>query len=64
MLTWKSIIIGGGPWFVQLLHHIIEKHALILLALKAITFVSDHQKGLLEGVKIVFPTWVLFETFI
>ena len=42
-------------WFIQLFHRIIEQHGATLLAPKAMTLVSDHQKELLEGVEIVFP---------
>ena len=42
-------------WFIQLLRRIIEQHAPALLAPQALAFVSDRQKGLLEGVELVFP---------
>ena len=42
-------------WFIQLLHRAIEQHAPQFLIPRALSFVSDRQKGLLEGVERVFP---------
>lgn len=42
-------------WFIQLLHGVIEQHAPQFLVPQTLTFVSDRQKGLLEGVANVFP---------
>ena len=42
-------------WFVQLLREIVEQYAPALLAPQKLTFVSDRQKGLLEGVELSFP---------
>ena len=42
-------------WFIGLLRGVIMQHAPELLIPRALTFVSDRQKGLLEGVEIVFP---------
>ena len=42
-------------WFLQLLLPIIQCHALQHLINKAIVFLSDRQKGLLDAVDCVFP---------
>ena len=42
-------------WFVQLLREIVEDYIPALLEPQALTFVSDHQKGLLESVGTCFP---------
>ena len=42
-------------WFVGLLREIIEEYASALLAPQALTFISDRQKGLLDGVQLSFP---------
>ena len=42
-------------WFLQLLLPIVQCHALQHLTNKAIVFLSDRQKGLLDAVDRVFP---------
>src|SRR5436190_13737271 len=42
-------------WFIQLLRCAIEQHAPQFHIPRALSFVSDRQKGLLEGVERVFP---------
>ena len=42
-------------WFVRLLHEVIAEYAPALLAPQALTFISDRQKGLLDGVQLSFP---------
>ena len=42
-------------WFLQLLLPIVQCHALQHLINKAIVFLSDRQKGLLDAVDCVFP---------
>jgi transposase-like protein len=42
-------------WFLQLLLTVVQSHALQSLVDKALVFLSDRQKGLLEAVKLVFP---------
>src|SRR5437773_783609 len=42
-------------WFIQLLRRAIEQHAPQFLIPRALSVVSDRQKGLLEGVERVFP---------
>ena len=42
-------------WFVQLLREIIEQYTPALLAPQQLVFISDRQKGLLEGVRLSFP---------
>ena len=42
-------------WFLQLLLTVVQSHALQSLIDKALVFLSDRQKGLLEGVDRVFP---------
>jgi hypothetical protein len=42
-------------WFLQLLLTVVESQALQSLIDKAFVFLSDRQKGLLEGVDLVFP---------
>ena len=37
-------------WFIQLLRSVVAQHAAAFLAPRALAFVSDRQKGLLEGV--------------
>jgi len=41
--------------FLQLHSTVIQSHALQSLIDKALVFLSDHQKGLLDAVKLVFP---------
>lgn len=43
-------------WFLQLLLTVVQSHALQSLIDKALVFLSDRQKGLLEGVDRVFPS--------
>jgi len=42
-------------WFLQLLLTVVQSHALQSLIDKALVFLSDRQKGLLEAVNRVFP---------
>ena len=42
-------------WFIQLFHGVLVQHVPTLLIPRALAFISDHQKGLLEGVECVFP---------
>ena len=42
-------------WFLQLLLTVVQSHALQSLVDKALVFLSDRQKGLLEAVERVFP---------
>src|SRR5216117_481364 len=42
-------------WFLQLLLTVVQSHALQSLIDKALIFLSDRQKGLLEAVERVFP---------
>src|SRR5579859_4232645 len=42
-------------WFLQLLLPIVQSHALQHLINKALVFLSDRQKGLIEAVDRVFP---------
>src|SRR5579859_1856027 len=42
-------------WFLRLLLPIVQSHALQNLINKALVFLSDRQKGLLEAVERVFP---------
>src|SRR5438046_2720403 len=42
-------------WFLQLLLTVVQSHALQSLIDKALVFLSDRQKGLLEAVERVFP---------
>lgn len=41
--------------FVDLFREIIEEYASALLAPQALTFISDRQKGFLDGVQLCFP---------
>jgi hypothetical protein len=42
-------------WFLQLLLTVVQSHALESLINKALVFLSDRQKGLLDAVRLVFP---------
>ena len=42
-------------WFLRNLHHVIETQAPQLLQANTLTLLSDHQKGLLDGVMAIFP---------
>lgn len=42
-------------WFLQLLLTIIQSHAIQSVIDKTLVFLSDRQKGLLEGVEHIFP---------
>ena len=42
-------------WFIRLLREVIEQYAPALLAQQKLAFISDRQKGLLEGVQVSFP---------
>ena len=42
-------------WFLQLLLTVVQSHALQSLVDKALVFLSNRQKGLLEAVECVFP---------
>ena len=42
-------------WFLRTVHRVIETYAPVFLHPKKLTFLSDHQKGLLEAVGLVFP---------
>ena len=41
-------------WFVRLLHEVIAEYAPALLVPQTLTFISDRQKGLLDGVQLSF----------
>ena len=43
-------------WFFQLLLTVIQSHALQSLIDKALVLLSDHQKGLIQDVNLVFPS--------
>ena len=42
-------------WFSQYLKSVIVQHASEFLIPQSFTFITDHQKGLLESIKHVFP---------
>jgi MULE transposase domain/SWIM zinc finger len=42
-------------WFLQILRNIIQSNASTFLDSGSLMFLSDHQKGLLDGVAAVFP---------
>jgi MULE transposase domain/MuDR family transposase/SWIM zinc finger len=42
-------------WMLKLLREVIQRSAPTFLQLKTLTFLSDRQKGLVEGVEYVFP---------
>ena len=43
-------------WFLQNLHRIVKANAPQFLKPAALTLLSDHQKGLLDGVAATFPS--------
>jgi hypothetical protein len=43
------------PWFLQLLLTVVQSHAIQSVINKTLVFLSDRQKGLLQGVERVFP---------
>ena len=47
--------IDNWDWFLKALHRIIEQHAPTFLVSGELSFLSDRQKGLLEGVHNNFP---------
>jgi hypothetical protein len=42
-------------WFLQHLRHVLQAHALPVLLDNSLVFLSDRQKGLIEGVSRLFP---------
>ena len=43
-------------WFATILHDVIQMHAPAFLVPRGLTFVSDHQTGLLEAIELLFPS--------
>jgi hypothetical protein len=46
---------ANWAWFLTLLRQVIINHALAFLDPGALTFLSDRQKGLIDGVEELFP---------
>ena len=56
---WRVEVIGKYEnllWFVKWLYDIIQLHIPAYLEPAILTFISDHQKGILEAIEDVFPS--------